>query len=379
MAFSFVGPFMPLYIMEIGNYTSAEAAFWTGITVGCGGVAMFVSAPIWGIVSDRWGRKSMVLRAQFCGAVLLALMAVAPNIYVIIVLRILQGALTGTITAASALVASQTPRSKLPFAMGLIMVAVFGGTTVGPFIGGFAADQLGYGVTFLIAGAILFAGGLIVLFLVEEKFVRLEQGKLITAVGGMWRLATSRKMFTLLAVMCIMFACPQMIAPIIPLAIREMAPEAMAATESGLALGIMGLLSAVSAFVVGRLGGRIRLKTMLVFSCFATAFLYLFPIWAGTVTLLVVTIGLTGLFIGGLQTPANTLVGLSVPREQQGIAYGLAGSANSLGMGLGSLAGGSLAALIGLRPVFGVAAGLFIVVGLMVSRLIITVKGKGVV
>ncbi len=69
-------------------------------------------------------------------------------------------------------------------------------------------------------------------------------------------------------------------------------------------------------------------------------------------------------------TSSNALVGLSVPRDQQGIAYGLASSAQSLGRGLGPLIGGSLAPLMGLRPVFGVAGGLFMLIGVAVGKLL---------
>ena len=73
-------------------------------------------------------------------------------------------------------------------------------------------------------------------------------------------------------------------------------------------------------------------------------------------------------------TSSNALVGLSVPRSQQGIAYGLAQSANALGYGLGPLIGGSLANLMGLRPVFGVTGGFFMLIGVGVSKLLARVS-----
>jgi DHA1 family multidrug resistance protein-like MFS transporter len=370
LGFFFVLPIMPLFIKEVGNLTNAEAAFWAGIATGGGGLAMFVSAPLWGMIADRWGRKSMLLRAQFCGAIILALTALAPDVISIVVLRFLLGMLTGTMSAASALVATHTPRNKVPFAMGLLMVAFFGGSTLGPFFGGLLADSFGYKTAFFATSALLFSGGLIVLFLVEEKFERSTQSK-VTSLSSMWHLATSRKMFTLLVSLSAIYAGPQMIAPIIPLYIGELDPQIQAATVSGLALGLMGLLSVISSIVSGRLGGLISLKRMLVFSCLITGLIYLPPIWAVTVTQLIIFVGLTGLFIGGLQTSSSALVGLSVSRDQQGIAYGLAQSANALGVGLGGLIGGSLASLIGLRPVFGVTGGLFILIGILITKLII--------
>jgi MFS family permease len=165
-----------------------------------------------------------------------------------------------------------------------------------------------------------------------------------------------------------------MITPIISLFIRELDPGGMAATASGLAFCFMGVVAAISAIITGRLGGHITLKRILVISCLGTGLLYLPPMWAQTVTQLVIFIALTGLFKGGLMTSSNALIGLSVPRSQQGIAYGVAQSANALGNGLGPLIGGSLAPLIGLRSVFGVTGGLFMLIGVGVSKLLARVS-----
>ncbi len=371
--FSFVNPFMPLFIQELGTFTSQKAAFWAGVATSASGIAMFFSAPLWGIVADRWGRKPMVLRAMFGAGMVLALIGLAPNIYFVVALRFAQGLLSGTVAAASALVASLTPRNKMPFAMGLLMVAVFGGTSFGPLAGGFMADTVGYKAAFFITGGLLFSGGLIVLFLVKEKFERPAKGQ-SASLGSLLRLAKSREMLPLLLTLCALHAGPQMMTPIISLFIRELDPSGMAATASGLAFCFMGMVAAISAIIAGRLGGHISLKKILVISCLGTGLLYLPPMWARTVTQLIIFIALTGLLKGGLMTSSNALVGLSVPRSQQGIAYGVAQSANALGNGLGPLIGGSLAPLMGLRPVFGVAGGFFMLTGIAVSKLLARVS-----
>jgi len=369
MGFSFVNPFMPLFIQELGSFTSKEAAFWAGIATGSSGIAMFFSAPLWGIVADRWGRKPMVLRAMFGSAVVLAFIGLAPNAYYVIALRFTQGLLSGTIAAASALVSSITPRDKMPFAMGLLMAAMFGGMTFGPLLGGFIADSVGYRAAFFITGALLFSGGLIMLFVVKERFERPTQEQ-VASLGSVWRLASSRKMLPLLVVLCAMQISSAMTIPIIPLFVRELDPGDMTATASGLALSLRGAIAATSAMVAGRLSGRITLKKMLAFSCLGAGLLYLPPMWAKTVAQLIIFIALTGLLRGGLMTSSNALVGLSVPRSQQGIAYGIAQSAKSLGGGFGPLIGGSLASLLGLKPVFGITGGLFMLIGIFVTKLL---------
>ena len=133
---------------------------------------------------------------------------------------------------------------------------------------------------------------------------------------------------------------------------------------------MMGVVAAGSAALAGRLGQRITLKKILVFSCIGTGLLYLPPMWAGTVTQVLVFVALTGLMKGGIMTASNALVGLSAPQSQQGIAYGVAQSANALGNGFGPLLGGALAPLVGLRSVFGITGGLVGVIGLGVIRLL---------
>jgi len=370
--FSFVNPFMPLFIQELGNFTNQQAAFWAGIATSVGGIAMFFIAPIWGILADRWGRKPMVLRAMFGAGVVSALIGLAPNVYYVVALRFTQGLLSGTVAAASALVAASTPRNKMPFAMGLLMVAIFTGSSFGPLAGGFIADSVGYKAAFFITGGLLFSGGLIVLLFVKEKFEQPAKGQR-ASLSSLLRLAKSREILPLLLALCALQAGPQMITPIISLFIRELDPEGMAATASGLAFCFMGVVAAISAVIAGRLGEHITLKRILVISCLGTGLLYLPPMWAQTVTQLIILIALTGLLKGGLMMSSNALVGLSVPRSQQGIAYGVAQSANALGSGLGPLIGGSLAPIIGLRSVFGVAGGLFMLIGVAVAKLLTVV------
>jgi len=373
MGFSFVNPFMPLYIQELGNFTNQQAAFWAGIATSAGGIAMFFISPIWGIVADRWGRKPMVLRAMFGAGVVLALVGLAPNVYYVITLRFIQGLLSGTVAAASALVAASTPRNKMPFAMGLLMVAIFAGSSFGPLAGGFIADSFGYKAAFFITGGLLFSGGLVVVFFVKEKFERPAEGQ-SPSLSSLLHLAKSKEMFPLLLALVALQAGPQMLTPVISLFFRELNPESMIATVSGLAFGLIGVVAAISAMIAGRLGEHITLKKILVFSCLGTGLLYLPPMWARTVTQLVILIALTGLLKGGLMMSSNALVALSVPRNRQGSAYGLTQSANALGMGIGPLIGGSLASLIGLRSVFGIAGGLFMLIGVAVAKILVGVK-----
>lgn len=368
-SFGFATSFQPLYIQLLGGFDNAQASFWAGVAGGGNGIVMFLSAPVWGVIADRWGRKPMVLRALFGAGVVSALLGVVPNIYAYVGLRWLLGLLAGTIAAASALVAAETPRNRISYAMGLLMLAVYTGNSIGPFLGGFLADTIGYQPTFYVTGAVLLLAGLIVTIFVREKFVRPAIGKEVS-LHDMLRLAFSGELLPLLIAICAMSIGQPLISPYIPLYFKELDPAIAAATTAGLAFGLMGVLTAISSLVTGRLGQRVSLGKIMVVSCVGTGLLCLPPIWAANVTQLVIFIAMMGLFNGGLMMSANSLVSLSVPQSMQGVAYGLATSVQALGGGLGPLIGGSLVAWLGFRPVFGVAGAVLVLVGFFLMRLL---------
>jgi MFS transporter, DHA1 family, multidrug resistance protein len=367
MGFSFIQPFMPLYVQELGNFNSSEAALWSGISMGISSIALFLSGPIWGIVSDRWGRKPMVLRALFGSAVIQTLAGLAPNIYIFVTLRFIQGLFSGTVPAASALVASTTPRDRTPFAMGLLMLGVFLGNTIGPSIGGILGDAFGFRNSFFIASGLLLIAGLLVLFLVKEKFERpVKQNSL----GDVWRLLGSKTILPLLVTICVIGMSQNVVQPVITLFIKELNPTGSASTSAGLAFALIGLTAAASSVISGRLGRRISLRKVLVFSCLGAALLSLSPILVTTSTQLIILVGLMGFFQGANMTSTASLIGLSLPVSQQGIAYGMSQSATALGNGLGPIIGGGLASLLGLRYVFAVSSGLFLTASVLITKYI---------
>jgi DHA1 family multidrug resistance protein-like MFS transporter len=367
LGFSFILPFMPLFVQKLGSYNNSEAALWSGIAIGVSSIALFLSGPIWGIVSDRVGRKPMVLRALFGSAVIQTLAGLSPNIYIFVALRFLQGLFSGTVPAASALIASSAPRDKTSYAMGLLMLGVFLGNTIGPSIGGVLAEAFGFRNSFFFASGMLFLAGLLVLFLVEEKFERPVKD---STLGDVWRLLSSRTILPLLVTICIIGMSQNLIQPVIALFIKELNPSGSASTSAGLAFGILGLTAAASSFISGRLDRRISLRKMLIFSCIGAALLNLFPIWVNTVAQIVIIVGLLGLFQGGNVISTSSLIGLSLPVSQQGIAYGMSQSASALGSGLGPMIGGALASPLGLRYVFPVASGLYVLASLLIGKFI---------
>ncbi len=171
-AFSFSLPFMPLYIKESGMVPAAEVNAWAGFFISAASISMMIMSPIWGSLGDKYGRKMMLVRANLGGAFVLYLMGVVGNIEALIVLRVLQGAFTGTVPAAQTLVTTNTPDRNQGFAIGVLMAAVNAGTMAGVYFGGICAKYYGVSFSFKISGFMLAASTVLVLLMVRESFTR---------------------------------------------------------------------------------------------------------------------------------------------------------------------------------------------------------------
>jgi MFS transporter, DHA1 family, multidrug resistance protein len=172
VGFSSIFPFLPLYVQELGAVSGLSIELLAGLVFSGQAFTMMLAAPFWGSLADRYGRKLMVERALFGGAIILFLMAFARSAEELVILRALQGLITGTVAAANALVAAQAPRERAGYAMGLLTVSMGGGVALGPLIGGVIADTFSYSAAFYVTGALLFLAGLVVFFGIQETFER---------------------------------------------------------------------------------------------------------------------------------------------------------------------------------------------------------------
>jgi len=376
MGFSTIFPFLPNYVNELGSAWGLDLILLAGAVFSAQGLAMMFTSPIWGAVSDRFGRKLMVQRAMFGGAVLIFLMAFVRNAEELIFLRILQGAVTGVISANNALIASVTPRERSGFALGALQTALTSGVAFGPVVGGLLADTYGYRVTHIVTAILLLAGGLIVQFGIQERFQRPKNVRRFGGFFGDWShvLKTPGVAGTFWARFFAWLARGILI-PILPLFIPILlAGTGRTATFTGLVIGIAALTSTISALYLGNLGDRIGHRRVLTWSSAAAALCYLPMAFVDSGTQLLILNGLAGIAIGGVMPSISALLNVATDDTEVGSAFGLdnavvaASRAVSplIGVGLASLLGGGE---FGYRAVFFAAAIMFIVTMVIGSRL----------
>ena len=363
IGFSFAFPFIPLYVQELGVSDPHEVEMWAGLLGFAAGASMAVSAPVWGALADRYGRKSMVLRSTLGGAVLVGAMGLAANVQQLLLLRFLQGSVTGVTAASSSLVASFTPRERVGFALGTMQMSIYAGYSLGPLLGGVIADNIGFRYSFFLTGGMLFLGGLVVLFFVEEGS-RQSRGKGLKRepmFAGLAGILHQPALLALIAVVLAIQGTGNMVSPLFPLFVQEITPGGRSvASTVGLILGVAGVVSAISALAIGRVSDRLGHRRVLAICALGAGLSYLPQSLSTDPAQVLVLRALLGFFVGGMLPSANALIALQAPRAAQGAAFGLSATASSLGHALGPLLGAALATTLGLRAVL-VVAGLFLI------------------
>ena len=359
IGFSLRTPFLPFYVAELGAKTFEQQALWAGAINAGGAAIMAITAPIWGTLADRYGRKLMVLRAMFAGSLTISLMALATSPWQLLALRFVEGAFTGTVAASTTLAASTVPKERLGYGLGLMQMAVFSGSAVGPLLGGVLADTLGYRVTFLLAGSMLFLGGWIVLLLVKEEFERPATGPSsrdagLSTLHLLWQPALLAVIVGLLALRSASGA----LQPIVPLMVEQLARGSGAVNSlAGLSIGIAGLTSAVAAVVIGRAGDRFGVRGLLIATSLLAGLTYLPLAVAQSVPHLVLLQAAFGVASGGMLPTANALIAHLTPPERRGAVYGFTTTATAIGGFVGPLGGTALAAAFSIRVAFVVLGG----------------------
>lgn len=153
IGFGVIMPVMPALIMEVTGENLSHAAKWGGYLTVVYAVMQFVMMPIVGGLSDRFGRRPVLLSSLAAYSFDFFIMAIAPTIGVIVVARVLAGAFAATFSTANAYIADISPPEKRAANFGLIGAAFGLGFIIGPAIGGFLGEHYGPRAPFYFVAA----------------------------------------------------------------------------------------------------------------------------------------------------------------------------------------------------------------------------------
>jgi len=176
VGFSMLIPMLPYFVTHFG-----ASAYVVGFLFATFSLCQLASAPIWGYVSDRIGRKTVLIISQIGATIGWALLGVAPNvaaalgmapILVVFIARILEGISGGNISVTQAYVADLVEPRARSRAFGLISAMFAAGMVFGPAGGGLLYARFGFAAPFLVAAALQFVTLLLTIFMLPESHTR---------------------------------------------------------------------------------------------------------------------------------------------------------------------------------------------------------------
>jgi DHA1 family multidrug resistance protein-like MFS transporter len=154
---NFVNVFLPFYILKVSPYPAKETLIWTGFIMGSTSLCASVTSTFWGTLTHRFSPKILFLRAFLVNTLALLLMGFTTNLYLLLLLRVLQGFSAGTSTIGLIIVSEISSKERLSSDIGLYQSSMTLGQLVGPLLGSLGVVSLGYRGAFVSASAILFS------------------------------------------------------------------------------------------------------------------------------------------------------------------------------------------------------------------------------
>jgi MFS family permease len=351
VAMTLLLPFLPIYVEQLGVTDHAAIVQWSGIAYGAAFFSAALTAPLWGRLADRYGRKLMLIRASLGMAIAMSLIGMAHNVWELVGLRLLAGLLGGYSSGSAILVAAQTPKARTGWALGLLSSGVMAGNLVGPLIGGVLPPIIGIRATFLFAGAVIFVTFLATTFLIREDR-RPEQKERKRSAIGWAQLPDKRPIIAMMGTGLLLMLANMSIEPIITVYVAQFAEPSRVTFVAGLVMSAAALGSILSATHLGKLADRVGHWNVIIV-CLAVSALLLIPqAFVVSDWQLIALRFLMGLALGGLLPCIASVIRHNVPETMVGSALGYSVSSQYTGQVVGPLVGGFIGGHIGMRAVF---------------------------
>lgn len=350
MSFNFGMPFMVYYIQELGINDPAQIKLYAGLLSAGPAITLGIMAPVWGHLADRFGKKLMLLRAVLFGSVIMLGLGLANQVWQLVVLRMIQGIFTGTVTASSALVVSTVPENRLGYSLGFLASSTAIGASIGPALGGLMAEWLGYRYSFLVGALLLFIDVLVVTFLVQDSADHKPFPQGVSASSPLLVKTRIRDSFlfsswfmTAMLLLLVLRFATSVFGPYMPILIQaKMNTLEGAAGTTGLVNAFISMMMAISGIMLGKLGDRHNRMKLLRFYALAGCLLGIPLCFIDSIWLLMVNYGVMMFFVCGIEPVLMGATANRIDRNQYGTMFGIQTLIGSIGWGLSPMLGGYL-------------------------------------
>jgi DHA1 family multidrug resistance protein-like MFS transporter len=345
VGFQFFSPFLPLYVRELGVTDPSAIALWSGVLSAITPTVSGLLAPVFGRLSDRFGRKLMLIRSLAAFTLIIAAMGLVTSVWQLLIARFLQGLFAGFTPIAMAVASVSAPRDKVAIAIARVQGAQLISGAIGPVAGGLVASRFGTRSAFYVTATMCAIAlvALIVLFK-EARPADPAEGRARARPTPAREFLRYPHFLLVVGLLLIAQFIDRGLALLVPLHVAHLPGVTAVAATSGFIVSVAAVGAATSAAAMARLSqvmpvGRLLLGQLAIGGLFCVA-LALSTHWI--VVLVLRTI--VALCLGGALTMAYSLGGMIVPGETRGAAFGWLALGVQIGTAASPLALGAIAA-----------------------------------
>lgn len=368
LGFGIIIPLLPSFSVNVLHINE----FTIGLIAGIYSLMQFVFTPVWGFLSDRYGRKPilvMSLTGSVVSNLLLAFVfsGIIPSALILILARAFAGIFAANISAAQAVISDVTSHEDRTKGIGMISAAFALGFVFGPSIGGVLSQNFGYSFPVFISAALSLMAALLCIFVFKETLSKEIQQKNRLNKGSFNPLnikiflnaLTNRNYGKYIIIFFVAVFSFSNIFGTFQLFAERKDGLGMNQAEIGYIFSFMGLTGAlVQVFILKVINKKIGEQNTLILGCFIAIFGLGLIGYSTSLIFLLFVIVILSLGNGLNNTVAISMLSQSIGKEEQGTILGINQSLGSLARFMGPVWGGFVYQFMGYKYPF-ITGGVF--------------------
>lgn len=358
-------PFLPIYMQRELGATADNVSLWSGVTYAITfAISAFVS-PIWGKLSDKMGKKPMIIRASFLLAITYFLGGIVRTPFELFLVRAFQGIASGLWPACLVMMSACVPKNKIGISMGLMQSANICGGIIGPLLGGILATAFGMRNSFYVGAVALSLITVTTILFIKEPPVAPEKEINKAQNTSYLTFIKDKNILILLLCVCMTNLVILQIQPIVSLYVQQLSHNSdKAVLLTGFIMSLGGIAGALASPLWGKTGQKVGFYKTITLAFISAGLLMSLQGVPNSLVLFGLMQFLCGLGFSGIFPSANSILVLLTPPSSRGMGFGSLFSAQMIGGALGPVIGGVIVSFMSFNTVYIISGSILFVIGI---------------
>lgn len=358
-------PFLPIYMQSELGATADNVSLWSGVTYAITfAISAFVS-PIWGKLSDKMGKKPMIIRSSFLLAITYFLGGIVRTPFELFLVRAFQGIASGLWPACLVMMSACVPKNKIGISMGLMQSANICGGIIGPLLGGILATAFGMRNSFYVGAVALSLITVTTILFIKEPPVAPEKEINKAQPPSYLNFIKDKNILILLLCVCMTNLVILQIQPIVSLYVQQLSHNSdKAVLLTGFIMSLGGIAGALASPLWGKTGQKVGFYKTITLAFISAGLLVSLQGVPNSLVLFGLMQFLCGLGFSGIFPSANSILVLLTPPSSRGLGFGSLFSAQMIGGALGPVIGGVIVSFMSFNTVYIISGSILFVIGI---------------